>query len=92
MSLAEVSGVTVIDVMRELRVELTSGLSWTVGARVREIWLAETGTLPDKVLRPKTNDGGTHCFAVYPDSWRPRIARVIGECETEAARQGRFDF
>ena len=93
MSLADHSGITVIDVMREQRVEITAELSWQVGAAVRNRWLAETGTLPDKVLRPKTAaTGGTHCFAVYPASWRPHIARVIGQFERERERQGRFEF
>lgn len=90
MSLAEVSGITVIDVMREHNVEITNEVSWGVGRIVRELYLKQHGTLPDKVLRPKTNDGGTHCFAVYPASWRPTIARIVGQFEAERARQGRL--
>lgn len=98
MSLAETSGITVIDVMREQHVEITDELSWRVGARVRALWLRETGSLPDKVLRRKTNirhqrdQNGKHHFAVYPSSWRPRIARIIGQFERERARQERFEF
>jgi hypothetical protein len=98
MSLADVSGITVIDVMRELHVEITDELSWRVGAAVRQIWVTQAGTLPDKVLRRKTNkrqlgdQNGKHLFAAYPESYRPIIARIIGQFERESARQGRFDF
>lgn len=98
MNLAEFTGITVIDVMREQRVEITDELSWRVGAAVRTLWLKETGSLPDKVLRRKTNirdkrdQYGKHHFAVYPASWRPKIAHIIGRFETDRARQARFDF
>jgi hypothetical protein len=80
--------ITVIDVMRAMRVEITPELSWSVGNIVRGIYEARTGTLPVKELRPKTDmSGGTHCFAVYPyDMWN-EIERVVRAHVTEAARQ-----
>jgi hypothetical protein len=32
---------------------------------------------PPKGNRPKTNAPGTHCFALYPQSWKSRIEAVI---------------
>jgi hypothetical protein len=92
MSLGDFSGITVIDVMCDLGVAITPDLSWSVGSMVRQQWLRETGQLPDKVLRPKTDpeSGGTHCFAVYPSEWRGRIAHIIGRHETDRDRQGRL--
>ena len=46
------------------------------------------GAAPPKALRDKTNAGGTHCFAVYPEEMRPMIVRVIRTMQTETARQG----
>jgi hypothetical protein len=79
--------ITVVDVCRELGVEPYSDLTWSVGARVRDLYEARFGYLPGKELRPKTRDRGSHCFAVYPVSMRDAIAEIIGTHRTEARRQ-----
>jgi hypothetical protein len=80
--------ITVIDVMREERVDITPSLSWAVGEETRDLWFSIHGELPPKELREKTNGKGTHCFAVYPDAMRPHIVRIIRKHQTEPARQG----
>jgi hypothetical protein len=80
-------GITIIDVMRELQVEPTPRLSWEVGAAVRDYYEQFYGCLPEKELRPKTNAGGTHCFAVYPESMKPKIIKIIKLHEWESQRQ-----
>jgi hypothetical protein len=79
--------VTVPDVFRQLGREAVPEHTWSVGAVVRDMWEREFERLPDKALRPKTNDGGTHVLAVYPPSWRDKIIAVIHSIETEAAKQ-----
>jgi hypothetical protein len=80
--------ISVIDVIRSMKVDPEPQLCWTVGALTREAWRSEYGELPEKQLRPKTSGGGTHCFAVYPASWRHRIAKFVSAYKTQAAKQG----
>jgi hypothetical protein len=85
--------ITVIDVCRELRVEPTSALTWPVGDAVRDIFEERFGRPPTKMLRPKTNGGGSHCFAVYPEAFRGVIEAVILDHQAEKERQpDLFDF
>lgn len=79
--------ISVMDVFRELKVEPEPKLAWAVGGAVRRIWEERHGSLPEKQLRRKTSGGGSHCFAVYPDSMRAEIVGVIRSHETEAERQ-----
>jgi len=79
---------TVMDVFRDLGLEPEPAVSWAVGGAVRRLYEAETGGLPPKELRQKTNGHGSHCFAAYPESWRSRIEGVIKQHQTQAARQG----
>lgn len=69
--------ITVPMVLRDLGLEASPGEVTAIGAIVRHMWLMEHGELPRKELMPKTNGGGTHCFATYPESWRPKIVEVI---------------
>jgi hypothetical protein len=80
--------ITVIEVMREMGVEPAPDVSTAIGNRVRDEYEALYGVLPPKALRPKTNGGGSHCFAVYPVEMKPTIERVVREHGAEAARQG----
>jgi hypothetical protein len=82
------SGVTVIDICRELGVEITPELKWSVGAEVRARYEARFGRLSDKELRTKTSGTGSHCFAVYPGIMVPDIREVIRAHRAEAQRQG----
>jgi hypothetical protein len=79
--------ITVVDVIRDMGVEVTNELTWSVGARMREMWRDEHGDLPEKGLRPKTAGPGSHCFAVYPEHWRQRIVAVVRQHVVFAERQ-----
>jgi hypothetical protein len=68
--------------MRSLGYEPDANLHWAVGNRLREVWYDRTGQLPEKALSRKTAGSGSHCFATYPDAFRPdaeRIARGIAD-------------
>lgn len=80
--------ITVIDVCRAMRVEITPQVSWSVGAQARGLYAQRTGRLPEKDLRQKTSGGGSHCFAVYPDWMRPEIEQIIRAHKVEDQRQG----
>lgn len=79
--------ITIIDVCREIGVEPEPNMTWSVGARVRDLYEASGGTIR-YALRQKTNGGGSHQFAIYPPSWRERIVREIRRHGAHAARQG----
>jgi len=69
--------VTVSDRIRALGVPAGRKFSWEAGSAVRNLWASETGSLPPKSLRKKTQGGGTHCFAIYPPEWSSAIDEVI---------------
>jgi hypothetical protein len=79
------------DVLRALNVEPEPSVSWPVGWAIRDAYLERFERLPDKALRPKTNGGGTHCFAVYPDTFwydAKAVARsALVAIKTAKARQ-----
>lgn len=81
-------GITIIDVMRELRIEPTPHLSWQIGMAVRDAYERRFGYAPEKALRTKTNGPGSHCFAIYPRVMRETIVQIIRQFQTEAQRQG----
>ena len=80
--------ITIVQVMRDIGIEPTNELCWSVGNEVRDVWELENGRLPFKELRQKTNGPGSHCFAVYPADWYFRIRAIILRHQTEAGRQG----
>lgn len=79
---------TVIDRFYALRVEPEKHATWAVGDAVMHKYVDEYGCQPPKVLRPKTNDGGSHCFAIYPVEWVSVIDGIILAHSAEAQRQG----
>lgn len=79
--------ITVIDVFRELGLEPVPSATWAVGAAVRDEFYSRFGMLPQKALRPKTDGPGSHCFAVYPEEWRPIIEEKARSIAVEAAKQ-----
>ena len=81
-------GITIIDVMRELRIEPTPELSWSIGAAVRDYFERLYGRLPEKELRTKTSGGGSHCFAIYPQEMKSKIINIIHLHQLESQRQG----
>lgn len=81
-------GVTIVDVCRDIGVEVEPRLTWAVGNRVRELWEQRHGGLPEKELRRKTAGKGSHCLAVYPEHWRNDIETIIRLHETMERSQG----
>jgi|TARA_R110000764_G_scaffold35122_2_gene78419 hypothetical protein len=80
--------ITIIDRFRALRVEPNKHVTWSVGDAVANKYVDVYGHQPPKVLRPKTNARGSHCFALYPPKWIPIIDRIILAHGVEAQRQG----
>lgn len=81
-------GITVPQLLKELRVEADHRLSTSIGARAAAAYEKQFGRLPTKDLRPKTSGGGTHCHAIYPPGFRDQLVAIIRAHETEDARQG----
>lgn len=79
--------ITVIDVFRELGLETDKDKTWAVGNAVMRRYQSDFGCQPMKDNRPKTNGEGSHCFALYPDSYRPIIRQCIESVHANAARQ-----
>lgn len=79
--------VTVIDVARSMGLELSKEIAWEVGTAVANAYRSVYGSQPMKVLRRKTNGGGTHCFAIYPPSFVPLIQEAISRAGAEKDRQ-----
>ena len=80
-------GITTVQVFRALGIDPSPEQSWSVGSRMQRVYQLEHGAEPPKENRPKTSGSGTHCFAIYPASWRPRIEAVIREVVAEDGRQ-----
>jgi hypothetical protein len=70
-------GITVVDVCRAMRVEPDKHLMWSVGNAMSRSWHKEHGDWPPSALRSKTNGGGSHRFAVYPEGRRAQIELLI---------------
>ena len=69
---------TVPDVVRELGLPPDKHANWAAGARVRERWRRlHQGQYPPKVLQEKTSSQGSHCFAIYPTSFRQIIVDIV---------------
>jgi len=81
--------VTVRDRIRALGLAYSKRLHWSAGAAIRERWRdLHDGELPEKQLRQKTlRDGGSHCFAVYPDDFVPEIDRILRTFQAARDRQ-----
>jgi hypothetical protein len=81
--------ITVLDVFRALHLEPTKQHTWEAGARTRDAWATLTkGHLPPKDNRQKTNQSGSHCFALYPQTFRPYMEAIIRATQPHPARQG----
>jgi hypothetical protein len=80
--------ITVPEVGKEMNFSLEKNVAWAVGAAVRDLYQNRYGELPKKRLRRKTNGGGSHCFAVYPEHMRQSIEQIIRMHEVEVSRQG----
>ncbi len=84
--------ITVMQVFAALGVTPTSDEAWAVGNRMQRMYAAEFGEQPPKDNRPKTSGAGTHCFALYPPGWQPRIEKVIRDVvDMRKSQSGLFD-
>jgi hypothetical protein len=80
--------VTIIEVARDMGVEMPKETAWAVGSAIADIYVKETKRQPPKELRRKTNGHGSHCFAVYPLTYVPKIMDAITKAGVERERQG----
>ena len=71
------TGITVVEVFRDLGVEPVKEATWPVGKAVAKKWRDENGYEPPKANRAKTGGSGVHCFAIYPESFRAVIVKAI---------------
>lgn len=79
--------ITVVQVFELMGVRPTKEKTWAVGNRMQAVYAQEHGRQPPKDNRPKTGGGGSHCFALYPESYLPRIREEIARVEGEATAQ-----
>lgn len=82
--------ITIIDVIKEMGIEPTPELTWTAGPLIRNLYEKKEGRVPEKALRAKTNGGGSHCFAIYPDWMKDTIRVVVLGLERRKSDQGDF--
>ena len=81
--------ITVIQVFRALGISHPSPTqSWSVGNRIAAAYRTQYGVEPMKAPRPKTDGHGSHCFAIYPGSWRERIEEAVRSVTREIDAQG----
>lgn len=80
--------ITIVDVFRELGFEPIPEDTWAVGSAMQKLYTEIVGKQPDKELRTKTCGGGSHCFAVYPSSWRTEIEHLVKVVASNRAKQG----
>ena len=68
---------SVHDAARKMGLELDDETAWSLGALIASAWQWQTGTAPLKDLRSKKSGSGTHCFALYPPEWLPRLQEIV---------------
>ena len=78
---------TVVDVFRDLGFSPIPEDTWEAGILARNLYEKSVGEPPALELRAKTNGGGSHCFAVYPPIWRPRIEDIVKKIASTKANQ-----
>lgn len=84
--------ITVPQVARAMGVELDNRAAWAIGSQVASLYAERVGTQPPKDNRPKTNGGGSHCFALYPPAWESTIRSVIeGHQDAERSQGDLFE-
>lgn len=84
--------ITVPMVANLIGVVLTNKIAWSVGSEIASMYFDKFGEQPPKDNRPKTNGEGSHCFALYPPSWKPIIEKAIFErVEYEKTQGTLFD-
>ena len=81
------AGITVPGVCRDEGIEPTKHMMWSVGQQMVKLYRDLYGALPPKDNRPKTYVRGVHCFAIYPETFRPYIVEALLAYGAEEARQ-----
>lgn len=79
--------ITVMEVFRELGLDPDPRQSWAVGQHLQAEFRAKYGAQPPKENRKKTRGPGTHCMAVYPVRWKPKIKAAIAHFAAEATQR-----
>ena len=79
--------IAVLEVIRDMGIEPTDKLCWSVGNTMQAWFVREFGAQPWKDLHTKKNGGGSHCMAYYPEKMRLKIEEFVKMCKMEAARQ-----
>lgn len=82
--------ITIIEVFRSLGYEPTPHLTWQAGALIRDEWKSQHNDAPPvKDNRRKTNTKGSHCFALYPQSFRPYMELYVKRVWSRAKQKDR---
>lgn len=71
--------ITVLQVAKSMGVVLDNPTAWSIGSAMAAKYVLEFNEPPPKDNRPKTSGSGSHCFALYPSTWAPRIRDAIKE-------------
>lgn len=79
--------ITVPQVAKAIGVVMDRRTAWSVGSEMATRYQTEFGEQPPKDNRPKTNGHGSHCFALYPQTWEPIIRAAIEKHIEEADKQ-----
>lgn len=79
--------ITVPQVAKAMGRTLDHARATAVGNAVRDLYQQTYGSLPIKRLAPKTNGGGSHCFAHYPADWEPMIRNMIEQTQAQEDAQ-----
>lgn len=69
--------ITVMQVARSIGITMSNAAAWSVGSLMASRYAETFGEQPPKDNRPKTNGSGSHCFALYPATWREQIEAAI---------------
>lgn len=80
--------VTTVDVIRAMGIVPDKWLTWRVGGLMAHWYARHCRYQPHKDNGPKTNSGGSHCFAHYPLDMVPQIESFVRMCKFERERQG----
>ena len=87
---------TIIDALRAMDYEPETRFDWSLGQLVQKRYHQIYGSQPRKDLRPKTFTKGVHCFAIYPEVFRPEADRIIRReaiaAERARSQQTTFNF
>lgn len=79
--------ITVPQIAKAMGRTLDHARATAIGNAVRDLYEQQYGTLPIKLLAPKTNGGGSHCHAHYPADWEQIIRGMIDKVQAQEDSQ-----